>query len=166
MNPIVSVACAVMLLGISWAAQTPAEKEIPEKNPFDSAADVAAGRQYFVGHCALCHGPDGEGGRGINLTAARYRMGGSDRELFRTIQKGVPESEMPGHDYRQPDHVSQQGQTVCRHCGRRRPDYLWPGIDCPDGSTRLGEASFAPQNRVSADGRQTGATARIFSHLL
>ena len=96
MNPIVSVACGVMLLGISWAAQTPAEKEIPEKNPFDSAADVAAGRQYFVGHCALCHGPDGEGGRGINLTAGRYRMGGSDRELFRTIQKGVPESEMPG----------------------------------------------------------------------
>ena len=93
---ILSAACSLMLLGISGAAQTPSEKEIPEKNPFDSAADVAAGRQYFVGHCALCHGPEGEGGRGINLTAGRYRMGASDRELFRTIQKGVPESEMPG----------------------------------------------------------------------
>jgi putative heme-binding domain-containing protein len=87
-----------MLLGISWAAQTPPEKEIPEKNPFDSAADAAAGRQYFMGHCALCHGPEGEGGRGINLTTGRYRMGGSDRELFRTIEKGIPESEMPGSD--------------------------------------------------------------------
>jgi cytochrome c oxidase cbb3-type subunit III len=96
MNSIFSLACCLMLLGISWAAQAPPEKEIPEKNPFDSAADAAAGRQYFMGHCALCHGPEGEGGRGINLTTGRYRMGGSDRELFRTIQKGIPESEMPG----------------------------------------------------------------------
>ncbi len=86
-----SVACWLLMCLLPAAAQ-----KIPEKNPFDSPADVAAGRQYFLGHCAYCHGPEGEGGRGINLTTGRYRLGGSDRELFRTIQVGIPGSEMPG----------------------------------------------------------------------
>src|SRR5207244_2869748 len=55
-----------------------------ERNPFDSAADAEIGRKYFLGHCAHCHGPQGEGGRGVNLTTGQYRHGGSDRELFRT----------------------------------------------------------------------------------
>ena len=97
MDSLGRVAFWLLMCLLPAAAQTtPQEKKIPEKNPFDSAADVAAGRQYFLGHCAYCHGPEGEGGRGINLTTGRYRFGGSDRELFRTIQKGIPESEMPG----------------------------------------------------------------------
>ena len=36
------------------------------------------------------------GGRGVNLTTGHYRLGASDRELFMTIRKGVPGSEMPG----------------------------------------------------------------------
>jgi cytochrome c oxidase cbb3-type subunit 3 len=72
------------------------DRDLPEKNPYDSAADLATGRQYFLGHCAQCHGPDGEGGRGVNLTTGRYRHGSSDRELYMTIRKGVPGSEMPG----------------------------------------------------------------------
>ncbi len=67
-----------------------------EKNPFHSAADAQIGKRYYMGHCAFCHGPEGEGGRGVNLTTGRYRHGGSDRELFNTIQKGVRGTEMPG----------------------------------------------------------------------
>jgi putative heme-binding domain-containing protein len=78
-----------------WIAQEPGNT-VPEKNPFDSDADAAIGKQYFVGHCAQCHGPDGEGGRGINLTTGQYRYGGSDRELFQTIRRGIRGSEMPG----------------------------------------------------------------------
>ena len=74
-------------------------KRGPEKNPFDTAADAAVGQRYFLGHCAHCHGPEGEGGRGINLTVGRYRMGGSDQELFRTIRRGIPGSEMPGTEF-------------------------------------------------------------------
>lgn len=95
-----------LLKGAGWLlagalclpAQRPAEKEpdIPEKNPFDSAADADAGRKYFLGHCSFCHGPEGEGGRGVNLTAGRYRHGGSDREVFKTISRGVQGTEMPG----------------------------------------------------------------------
>jgi len=50
----------------------------------------------FNQYCAHCHGPEGLGGRGVNLTTGQYRHGGSDRELFKTIKKGVEGTEMPG----------------------------------------------------------------------
>src|SRR5262249_45302955 len=46
-------------------------------------------------HCTYCHGVRGEGGRGADLTAGEYRMGGSDRDLFRTVRIGIPGTEMP-----------------------------------------------------------------------
>ncbi len=78
------------------------DENLPASNPYTSAADVAKGHQYFLGHCAQCHGPEGEGGRGVNLTTGRYRHGGSDRELFLTVRRGVPGTEMPG------THLSQE----------------------------------------------------------
>lgn len=71
------------------------EKEVPEKNPFDTAGDASRGQQYFLGHCAHCHGQQGEGGRGVNLTSGQFRHGSSDRELYKTIRSGIPGSEMP-----------------------------------------------------------------------
>src|SRR5580700_8680651 len=79
------------------------DKDLAETNPYVSPTDVAQGRQYFLGHCAQCHGPDGEGGRGVNLTTGRYRHGSSDRQLYMTIRKGVPGSEMPGSWFSQPE---------------------------------------------------------------
>jgi cytochrome c oxidase cbb3-type subunit 3 len=79
------------------------DKDLAETNPYTSPADVATGRQYFLGHCAQCHGPDGEGGRGVNLTTGRYRHGSTDREIYMTIRKGVPGSEMPGSGFSQPE---------------------------------------------------------------
>ncbi len=77
------------------------DKDLPDKNPYTLPADLATGRQYFLGHCAQCHGPDGEGGRGVNLTTGRYRHGSSDRELYMTIRKGVPGTEMPRSGFSQ-----------------------------------------------------------------
>lgn len=56
---------------------------------------VQQGRQFYLGHCAHCHGPDGEGGRGINLTTGQYRISRTDDDLLRVIQTGVPGTEMP-----------------------------------------------------------------------
>ena len=53
------------------------------------------GRQFYLGHCAHCHGPDGEGGRGVNLTTGQYRLSRTDDDLLRVIQTGVPGTEMP-----------------------------------------------------------------------
>jgi putative heme-binding domain-containing protein len=79
------------------------DKNLSDNNPFDSAADRETGRQYFLGHCAQCHGPDGEGGRGVNLTTGQYRHGASDRQLYMTIRRGVPGSGMPGSRLSQPE---------------------------------------------------------------
>ncbi|HYM09659.1 MAG TPA: c-type cytochrome [Bryobacterales bacterium] len=104
MNLLLRAACGIMLgVTLAGAQETDMrrhareiEESVPDKNPYDSDADAALGRRYFLGHCAVCHGKDGAGGRGANLTTGRYRMGGSDRELYRTIRNGIEGSEMPG----------------------------------------------------------------------
>jgi cytochrome c oxidase cbb3-type subunit III len=68
---------------------------LPKVNPFASEGGVQQGEALFQIHCSYCHGVHGEGGRGADLTAGEYRMGGSDPELFTTIRTGVPGSEMP-----------------------------------------------------------------------
>jgi mono/diheme cytochrome c family protein len=68
------------------------------RNPFRSQADVAAGTEIFRSQCASCHGPDGTGGVGPDLTQQAFRHGGSDLALFRTISRGVPGTAMRGFD--------------------------------------------------------------------
>ena len=68
---------------------------VPQVNPFETEAGIQQGAALFQTHCSYCHGAHGEGGRGADLTAGEYRMGGSDRELFKTVRIGVPGSEMP-----------------------------------------------------------------------
>src|SRR5205823_4387998 len=68
---------------------------LPEVNPFGTEADIQQGASLFQTHCSYCHGVHGQGGRGADLTAGEYRMGGSDAELYATIRSGVPGSEMP-----------------------------------------------------------------------
>jgi len=77
------------------AEGAPRALALPEKNPYESPSDVELGKQYFQARCGLCHGKEGEGGRGVNLTTGQYRWGGSDRELFLTIRNGIPGSDMP-----------------------------------------------------------------------
>ena len=91
------IACA-----LTAAAQTPGRQarpvpgNLPETNPYSSAADVAAGGIIYKGRCGHCHGLNGEGGRGAVLNSGLFRRGGSDRELFLTIRNGIPDTEMPG----------------------------------------------------------------------
>jgi putative heme-binding domain-containing protein len=68
-----------------------------------SPEDVAAGGRIYRSHCAECHGLKGEGGRGPNLTTGEFLHGSSDQALARTIQRGIPGTEMPGiyHEGRQ-----------------------------------------------------------------
>src|SRR5215475_6105152 len=68
---------------------------LPEVNPFEAEADIQQGGMLFQTHCSYCHGVRGEGGRGADLTAGEYRLGGSDPDLFNTIRNGIPGSEMP-----------------------------------------------------------------------
>ena len=83
---------AVVLCALSapvlWAQQTVVT------NPHTSPDDVAAGGRVFRSHCAVCHGPDGRGGRGSNLTRGEFRHATNDEELYEVIAEGIPGTEM------------------------------------------------------------------------
>src|SRR5712692_7221658 len=68
-------------------------------------SDVAAGKARFRIYCSECHGREGRGGRGPDLTSGRWTHGGSDADLAHTIAKGVPGTAMPayGEDFDEND---------------------------------------------------------------
>jgi len=76
-------------------AQIDPEYVIPKQNPHTSPADLKRGEQLFMGHCASCHGPKGEGGRGPLLARPRLPRAPDDESLFRLIRDGIPGTEMP-----------------------------------------------------------------------
>ena len=76
-----------------WQEQLPTE--IAARNPYTSAADVQSGKRLFASNCAVCHGPEGAGGRGANLARPTLRRAADDRGLFFVIRQGLPGTEMP-----------------------------------------------------------------------
>jgi cytochrome c oxidase cbb3-type subunit 3 len=56
---------------------------------------LARGQAAFIKSCASCHGEQGEGLIGPNLTDAHWIHGAKVTEVFQTIIKGVPEKGMP-----------------------------------------------------------------------
>src|SRR6266849_10085397 len=59
--------------------------------------DDSAGERLFRLHCAECHGLDGQGGQGPDLTRGVYRRGSTDAALYQTISKGVAGTPMPAN---------------------------------------------------------------------
>ena len=64
-------------------------------NPRTSDADRIAGAKIFRSHCASCHGRQGQGGLGPNLTTGTFFHGASDSALYRTISDGIAGTSMP-----------------------------------------------------------------------
>jgi cytochrome c oxidase cbb3-type subunit 3 len=52
------------------------------------AADVEKGKELFISTCAACHGNDGRGTVGPNLTDEYWLHGGSVVDIFKTIKYG------------------------------------------------------------------------------
>lgn len=57
-------------------------------------ADLNEGKAIFTSSCAACHGVDGGGTVGPNLTDEYWLHGGSINDVFKTIKYGVPEKGM------------------------------------------------------------------------
>ena len=76
------------------------EKQDPAKLKNPVAADeksVAAGKQIYQRHCAVCHGSSGNGGSGSDISppapsliSGKWKHGSSDGEIFTVIKEGVP----------------------------------------------------------------------------
>jgi cytochrome c oxidase cbb3-type subunit III len=76
--------------------QQPLDMTAASSNPYTTQADIEQGKKLYGGRCAGCHGPSGDGGKGANLAVAMLPRGGTDRELYKVIRYGLPETEMPG----------------------------------------------------------------------
>jgi cytochrome c oxidase cbb3-type subunit 3 len=68
------------------------------KNPVDATPEsIAAGKPIYTRYCAVCHGINGQGGSGSdisppapNLTDDEWKHGSTDGEIFDVIKNGVP----------------------------------------------------------------------------
>jgi len=58
------------------------------------ADDISGGQKLFSSNCAPCHGPQGQGVVGPNLTDDYWLHGGQIKNIFSTIKYGVPEKGM------------------------------------------------------------------------
>src|SRR5262249_19808433 len=83
------------LCALALAAQTDAEEKIPKENPHTTPADVKRGQHLFFGHCAPCHGPQGEGARGPTLARPKLPRAPDDPAFFKLLKNGIEGTEMP-----------------------------------------------------------------------
>lgn len=73
----------------------PIPADLPTKNPLEGSAEaIRAGTTLYRQKCADCHGMNGTGVRGPDLTQV-WATGRTDAGLFRTVRLGVPGTEMP-----------------------------------------------------------------------
>ena len=58
-------------------------------------AAIKAGKEFFVTICSVCHGPNGEGGRGPNLIDGHNVRQATNQQIFDAIKNGVAGGDMP-----------------------------------------------------------------------
>lgn len=58
------------------------------------ADNIAAGKAVYAANCFPCHGQNGEGTIGPNLTDDYWLHGGKPSDILRTISQGVPDKGM------------------------------------------------------------------------
>lgn len=98
---------AILLLVVSLCpaqsvliyGQTTQDTQVANPVAGDPAA-IREGASLFRANCSPCHGLNAKGGgRGPDLTSARWTHGSSDAEIFRTISQGVTGTQMPANAF-------------------------------------------------------------------
>lgn len=89
--------------------------------------DLEAGKAVFQSVCFACHGKNGEGGVGPNLTDNYWLHGGTINDIFKTIKYGWPEKGMKSwkDDY-SPQQIAQIASYVKSLHGTNPPNAKAP----------------------------------------
>jgi putative heme-binding domain-containing protein len=142
---------------------------IPKVNPNTSPADLKTGQQLFLGQCARCHGPKGEGGRGAVLAQLRLRHAPDDEALFLVIRDGIKGTEMPA-GFAVDTRETWQLATYIRSLGRMAPETV-PGDAKRGQEIYRGKAHCSQCHIVAGQGGSLGpeltevGTRRSATHL-
>lgn len=75
--------------------QHQSEKDKAKNPAMGDPAAIQAGKKLYEGSCAVCHGPQGQGGRGPNLRERGVWHPLDDDALFKTLKLGVASGGMP-----------------------------------------------------------------------
>ena len=86
--------------------------------------ELELGRGLFTKHCALCHGPHGEGGRGPTLAQPTLPRASDDASLYQILAEGIKGTQMPGL-HLQGEEAAHVAKYV-RYLGTRPPEVI-PG---------------------------------------
>lgn len=65
-----------------------------------ASSEVASdhpGWAYYTQYCAMCHGPNMEGGMSGSLRDGQWQYGGSREQIFASIRDGIPDAGMPAY---------------------------------------------------------------------
>ena len=114
---------ALFLILSAGSRATPQQSPPAPSSP-PAAPDVAAGKRNFEGHCALCHGIDGGGGRGPSLRRAKLARAADDEALKSLIENGIAPEMAPAW-FLAPEEIAGVAAYV-RTLGKVPPEVL-PG---------------------------------------
>lgn len=143
-----SLSVAVLLASWAWA-------QAPTESLFNARIDPEQGRKLWSANCAVCHGPEGKGGRGPDLTSGKFRHGGTDDDLYGVMQNGVPGTGMPGFPLGGVE--SMQLLAYVRALGRAALPPPPPGGDAAKGRALFaGSGECARCHRVGGMGSRIG----------
>lgn len=67
-----------------------AEETVPEYEALTDVASLAAGKEIYEASCATCHGQNGEGGIGPNITDDYWIHGAGVANMMHIVKVGVP----------------------------------------------------------------------------
>ncbi len=89
--------CSMVFLALSVSAQNPARPDgsINDRDNF-TKAEIQTGRHSLNAYCGRCHGRDGRGGRGPDLTDGIYKHIKKDKDILDIVANGIPGTAMAG----------------------------------------------------------------------
>ena len=106
---------------------------------------VNAGQEIYLQNCGMCHGNQGEGMIGPNLTDEYWLHGGDIKDIFRVVKYGVPDKGMvPWESSLTPVQIAQVSNFIASIGGTNPPNPKEPQGD-------KYEAAAGKENTVAAE---------------